>query len=192
MVHKSYLVISLVSLLMMSGCMATAIVGGGAATGSAANDERSVGTHLDDIVLAGKIRGRMALEEDLPSRWVSVEVIESRVTLTGYLPRKDQIDRAIYICKSFPRVQDVTSEIKLGKPDTASLVSDTWITTQVKAKLLDDPITSGFSIHVETVDGRVYLQGLVASDVERHRAKDLAYSTKGVASVVDMMRVSRD
>jgi osmotically-inducible protein OsmY len=192
MFQKTKIATLLILSLALPGCMATAIVGGGAATGSAANDKRSVGTHLDDMVLAGKIRGRMALEEDLPSRWVSVEVIESKVILTGYLPRKDQIDRAIQICKSFPRVRDVKSEIKLGKPETESLVSDTWITTKVKAKLLDDPITSGFSIHVETVDGKVYLQGLVASNVERHRAKDLAYSTKGVASVVDMMRVSKE
>ncbi len=181
----------LISLVALTSCMATAIVGGGAVTGSAAHDQRSIGTHLDDVVTAGKLRGRLIAEKDMPSRWVSVEVIDSKVILTGYLPEKNQIDRAIQISKSFPDVHEVRSEIKLGTPGAKELFSDTWITTKVKSKLLDDPITSGFSIHVETVDGKVYLQGLVKSDIERHRAKDIAYSISGVAGIVDLLRIEK-
>jgi len=175
----------------LSGCIFATVVGGSTATSSAVHDKRPLGEQLDDIVLAGKIRGRMTVEKDLPSRWVSVEVVEGRVVLTGYLPKKNQIRRAIQISKDFPDVKDVHSEIKLGKPALNEVSSDTWITAQVKSKLLDDPVTSGFSIHVETVDGKVYLQGPVKSNIERHRARDVAFSIKGVVDVVDMMNIEK-
>jgi len=140
----------IVAMIGLSGCIFATVVGGSTATSSAVHDKRSLGEQLDDIVLAGKIRGRMTVEKDLPSRWVSVEVVEGRVVLTGYLPKKNQIRRAI-----------------------------------------DDPVTSGFSIHVETVDGKVYLQGPVKSNIERHRARDVAFSIKGVVDVVDMMNIEK-
>ncbi len=175
--------------MLLNGCVATAIVGGTAAAGSAAFDERSVGEHMDDVAIAAKIKTRMIAEKDFPSRWISVEVLRGDVTLTGYLPHQNQIDRAIIICRSFKGVKTVHSQVKLGKPSTNSLISDSWITTRVKSRLLDDPITSGFSVHVETVDGVVYLQGFVKDDEQRYRAKNLALSVSGVAAVDNQLRI---
>ncbi len=176
--------------LLLHGCFATAIIGTGSAAGSAAFDKRSLGEHFDDIALSAKIKARLIAEKDLPSRWVSVEVLRGKVTLSGYLPRQDQIDRAIIISRSFKGVRGVKSEIRLGKPSAKSLVSDTWITARVKGKLLDDPITSGFSIHVETVDGMVYLRGFVDNDEQRFRARELALSVSGVADVKNELNIS--
>ena len=157
--------------------------------GSAAFDERSVGEHLDDVAIAAQIKTRMIAEKDFPSRWISVEVSRGDVALTGYLPRQNQIERAIIICRSFKGVKTVNSEIKLGKPSTNSLFSDTLITAKVKTKLLDDPMTSGFSVHVETVDGVVYLQGVVENDEQLYRAKDVALSVGGVVAVDNKLRI---
>ena len=43
-------------------------------------------------------------------------------------------------------------------------------------------------MHVETVNGKVYLQGLVQSNAQRHRAAALARGVKGVTSVVNLLR----
>ncbi|MFQ5582551.1 MAG: BON domain-containing protein [Mariprofundaceae bacterium] len=178
-------------LLSLTACFATAVLGGGAATGSASFDERSLGQHGDDVALATKIDGRLVAEKDMPSRWVSVEVIDGVVTLTGYLPSQSHIDRAIYICRSFEGVRAVHSKLKIGSPKVSSLFSDTWITTRVKTRLIDDPVVSGFGIHVETVDGKVYLQGIVSRQSHRDRAKRLARSVDGVTAVVDLMRIKQ-
>jgi hyperosmotically inducible protein len=171
----------------LSGCVATALVGGAAAGTSAAYDERSIGQHLDDDTLESKITIRMAAEKDLPSRWVSVDVINGKVILTGHLPEQNQIDRAIWIARHFKGVKSVRSYILLGKPSASELASDAWITAQLKSKLIDDPITSGFSIHVETVAGKVYLIGVVKSNEQRYRAASLARSIKGVANVENLL-----
>ncbi|MDX8403797.1 MAG: BON domain-containing protein [Mariprofundaceae bacterium] len=175
--------------LSLSSCLATAIVGGGAATGSAVHDERAVGQHFDDVAIASEIDALLIAEKDMPSRWVSVEVIENIVWLTGYLPSQNHVDRAVHICRSVNGVRDVKSRLKIGSPSTKSIFSDSWITTKIKSALLEDETVSGFSIHVETVDGKVYLQGIVDQIEERYRAKEIARSINGVTSVVDLLRV---
>ncbi|MDX8402071.1 MAG: BON domain-containing protein [Mariprofundaceae bacterium] len=173
----------------LSGCLATAIVGGTAATASAVGDRRSVGRHLDDVALAAKIDARLAAEKGLPSRWISVEVIDGEAILTGRLPHRAQIERAVRIARSVRGVRGVRSELSVGEPSLGNLFSDSWITARVKARLLDDPATSGLSIHVETVDGKVYLQGIVRSRAEQRRAMRLARGVDGVTAVVDLLRI---
>jgi hyperosmotically inducible periplasmic protein len=62
-------------------------------------------------------------------------------------------------------------------------VSDSAITTDVKAKLLADPGTKGFDIHVETNHGVVTLHGTVRSTAEKELAERLAMSANGVKAV---------
>ncbi len=171
-----------------TACVATAIVGGAAAT-TAAFDERSVGEHFDDVSMASKIDARLLAEKDMPSRWVSVEVIEGVAILTGYLPSQHHIDRALLLARSVEGVKDVRNELKIGEPSTSSLFSDSWITAQVKTKFFNDKIVSGMSLHVETVDGRVYLQGVVKSEEYRYRAVSLTKKVKGVTAVVDLLHL---
>ena len=175
-------------LLAMNGCVATAIIGGGAAAVNVAGDERPVGEHLDDVDLAARIEARLIAEQDMPSRWINVEVIDGVATLTGYLPTQNQIDRAVAICRSFSGITSVDSQIIIGKPKFSDFISDSWITAQVKAALLRDPIVSGLSIHVETVDGKVYLQGIVKQPHQRQRAVMLARAVDGVTDVVNLLR----
>ncbi len=179
----------LISACGLSGCFATMLVGGGTAASSAINDERSLGNRIDDATISSKIDARLIAEKDMPSRWISAEVIAGQVVLTGYLPRQEQIDRAVYICRHVSGVRSVRSEIKLGEPPAGELLSDTWITTKVKRELFNDKEVSGFSVHVETVDGKVYLQGIVGNGLQRQRAATLAKSVKGVTSVVNLLHI---
>ncbi len=187
---KHYISLTLtLTILLLNGCVATTLIGGGVAAGSATFDERRIGEHFDDVAIAAKIKARLIAEKDLPSRWISVEVLRGRAVLSGRLPRQDQIDRAIFISRSFKGVKDVRSEIRLGEPSTRELISDIWITTQVKRNLLNDPITAGFSIHVETEEGTVYLRGFVKNEEQQYRARDLALSVSGVAAVENQLQV---
>lgn len=69
------------------------------------------------------------------------------------------------------------------KKQAVEYFDDSTITTKVKAKLFDDPQTSGFAIGVKTYQGTVQLSGFVTSDKEKDRAAELA---KGVAGVKDV------
>lgn len=68
-------------------------------------------------------------------------------------------------------------------------VSDSAITTDVKAKLLANPGTKGFDIHVETNHGVVTLHGTVRSTAEKELAERLAMSADGVKAVTNDLNV---
>ena len=67
--------------------------------------------------------------------------------------------------------------------DSSQPVTDTWITTKVKADLLATENVSGLDIKVETVDGVVTLSGAVASKTQKDKAIAVAKQIKGVKSV---------
>ncbi len=62
-------------------------------------------------------------------------------------------------------------------------VSDTWITTKVKADLATTDGVSATDISVETTNGVVTLIGVVASKTEHDKAIAVAKGIKGVTSV---------
>ncbi|MDQ6956546.1 MAG: BON domain-containing protein [Mariprofundaceae bacterium] len=189
MLSKKYIVLLLlVCASFNTACVSSIILGGGAAT-TAAFDERPVGQHFDDVSIATEIDARLIAEKDMPSRWVSIEVIEGVVILTGYLPSQAHIDRAVFLCRSVEGVKDIDNQLYIGEPSTSSLFSDSWITAQVKTKFLNDTLVGGMSVHVETVAGKVYLQGVLASEAQRYRAMELTKSVDGVTAVVDLLRL---
>ncbi|MBY0242036.1 MAG: BON domain-containing protein [Burkholderiaceae bacterium] len=70
-------------------------------------------------------------------------------------------------------------------------MSDTVITTKVKADLAADPGVKGMDVHVETVKGVVMLSGFVPSRVEADKAVQLARGVKGVTEVKSSIQVKK-
>lgn len=68
---------------------------------------------------------------------------------------------------------------------TGQYVDDTVITTKVKTAILNDKITNGIDVNVETYKGVVQLSGFVKSASAHDKAIELARSVGGVQSVKD-------
>ena len=101
--------------------------------------------------------------------------------------------------KQFKRLSAVCIAIVLvsalgcaGSPtheSTGEYVTDSWITTKVKAALVDDPAVRATEVNVETFKGTVQLSGFVSSDVAMHQAVWVARGIKGVTLVKNDMRI---
>jgi len=72
---------------------------------------------------------------------------------------------------------------------TGEYVSDSWITTKVKAALVEDPLVRARDVNVETFKGAVQLSGFVSSSAAMHQAVQLANGIRGVTSVKNDMRI---
>jgi len=72
---------------------------------------------------------------------------------------------------------------------TGEYVTDSWITTKVKATLVDDPLVKAREVNVETFKGVVQLSGFVSSADAMHQAVRLTNGIKGVTSVKNDMRI---
>lgn len=72
---------------------------------------------------------------------------------------------------------------------TGEYVTDSWITTKVKAALVEDRQVKATEVNVETFKGTVQLTGFVSSEAAMHQAVRVARGIKGVTSVKNDMRV---
>jgi len=142
-----------------------------------------------DAAITSKILARLALEKDLPSRWISVTTNDGEVTLTGVLENNEQIDRTIYIVRHVKGVRKVDSYIRVGEPETTLLFRDTVITAKIRAELIKSPNVDALTIHVETDNGVVYLTGVADTITEKLEAYDIARSVDGVVKVVNKIKV---
>jgi hyperosmotically inducible protein len=71
-------------------------------------------------------------------------------------------------------------------------VTDSYITTKVKAELAKDSATKARHIHVTTKDGTVVLKGMVGSDMEKQQAEQDASGIKGVAHVENDLTIKSE
>lgn len=76
-----------------------------------------------------------------------------------------------------------TGEQTKAHEESAQPVSDSWITTKVKADLLVTEETKGLDINVTTTNGVVTLSGKLDSQAQVDKAVAVARSIKGVKSV---------
>jgi len=72
---------------------------------------------------------------------------------------------------------------------TGEYFSDSWITTKVKAALVDDPSVKATEVNVETFKGAVQLSGFVNNAGAMRQAVVVASGIKGVTSVKNDMRI---
>ena len=117
----------------------------------------------------------------------------------GYLSREET--RSI---RDFAKAFDEADDNKDGKLDaaeyvkaegihdrivTGKYVEDSLVTAKVKAALLRDPALNSMDVSVETQGGQVLLSGFVKDESQRQKAKQVASSVTGVASVKDAMQL---
>lgn len=70
---------------------------------------------------------------------------------------------------------------------TSCSLTDTGITTNVKAKFLADDVVKSSQLEVATKNGVVTLTGNVDSEAAKNKALEIAGATTGVRRVVDMI-----
>ena len=70
-----------------------------------------------------------------------------------------------------------------GQSTVGQYVDDATVTTQVKARMAEDPAVSALRISVETLNGTVQLSGFAASQAEKDRAAATARGVNGVREV---------
>lgn len=77
-------------------------------------------------------------------------------------------------------------------PVAREVLSDADITARVKAKLIGDPEVAALHIDVDTLGGRVTLNGRVANAEQKAEAQELAQETEGVTGVVNLIVVGSE
>ncbi|MGS0742416.1 BON domain-containing protein [Glaciimonas sp. GG7] len=176
--------VALCGLVVMSlqGCVGL-MLGGAVVGGFAATDRRTLGAQTDDKTIAIKGEARIPGVVGEPSH-INVTSFNRTVLLTGEVRDQAAKDAAEKEAKSIEGVHSVVNEMVVDAPSSFSQRStDTFITSKVKASLLDAKDVFGNAVKVVTERGVVYLMGR-ATEREATRAAEIAAGVSGVQKVV--------
>lgn len=171
---------------LAQGC-APVIVAGGATAAVAATDQRSVGTQLDDQNIELTARRRINHDDRLADGvHVNFTCFNGTLLLTGEAATAEKRDIVVSLVDRLEGVKRVVNEISVAEPTTlGSRSNDSWITGQVKTRLLADEKTPGSRVKVITENGTVYLMGLLTQK-EGEFAAEGARTAGGVKRVVKL------
>ena len=76
-----------------------------------------------------------------------------------------------------------------GQSTVGEYIDDATITTQVKARMVENKQVDAAAISVETLNGTVLLSGFAKSSAERDTAENVARGVKGVKAVKNEISV---
>lgn len=117
---------------------------------------------------------------------ISVATLNADVLLSGEAPLAWQKEQAGERIKDIAGVDHVYNMITIASPSSAmTRVSDTWLTTKVKGKIIACADIDATHIKVVTENGKVFLMGTLLPE-EAEAAVDIASNTDGVTSVVKL------
>ena len=152
-----------------------------------------------------KERVQTALKKDPAFEDVSVQSVNKGVVLlAGDVKTLGDHLRAVEYAARVPGVKRVASEIKSpdkladseiysDRPDATAksggTMSDMWITSAVKMRLMADERTPALDVNVDTNDGNVTLFGMVPSAEAKAAAEEDAKKVSGVKTVANRLEV---
>ncbi len=167
--------------LALSGCVPVVVAGVGGAAMMAA-DPRSSGAQLDDQTIEFKVAG--AATETYPDMHLNVTSYNGIVLLTGEAPTEAARAGIEDVARKTDRVRSVQNEMVVGATtDLSARSNDSYITSKVKARLVEANKVPANMIKVVTERGVVYLRGLVTRQ-DGETAASIAATTDGVVRVV--------
>lgn len=189
--YFAFLAVPAVSLcLSLQGCN-QAILGAAATAGSAAMEERGLGVAISDTEIRLRINALLSSKSERIWRKIGLQIHEGRVLLTGVVDAPEMRDEAVRLAWEARGVKEVINEIQIARSGgIAGFAHDTWISTQLKTKLLLDRKVASVNYSIETVGGTVYLLGVARSQEELDRVANHARNLDYVRNVVSHVRIA--
>jgi osmotically-inducible protein OsmY len=170
------------AVLPLTGCAPAVVVGVGAGA-VMASDRRPAGTYLTDQDIELKASWRLS-ERKLNGVHINFTSFNRRLLITGEAATAALKASVLELAKGLPEVREIIDEVVVAAPtEFGSRTSDSYITTKVKARLLDEDRVQVNYVKVVTENGAVFLMGLVKRE-EGAAAAEVAAKTDGVARVI--------
>lgn len=183
----SALALLALALPLLQGCFPIVAAGVGAGA-LAVEDRRTTGTFVEDQSIELKAAGK--LDVALGNRaHVNVTSYNRNVLLTGEARDEQTKAQAESVVREVPQVRNVVNELAI-RPNRslASYGNDAYLTSKVKARMIEAQRFQINHVKVVSEDGVVYLLGLVTRK-EAHDAAEIARTTSGVTKVVKIFEL---
>lgn len=186
---KTRAIIFLLISSFLTGCVALVLAG--AAGGIVVYDRRSMPMIEKDTRIFHLIHTEVVKDPVFQSSRVVVSSFNQTVLLVGQVPVTSLKIKVEKIAQKTPNVRRVYNHITVNsKLSLADQAKDTWITGEIRSKMLTKKDLESGSIRIVTENGVVYLLGVVTPE-QATLAASVARQIKGVRKVVKIFQYIR-
>ena len=181
--QKLLLAVALAACLpFTSGCVPMAAVGAGTVA-VMSDDRRTTGIYVEDENIEWKALGKLSSDQ-FKGAHVNTTSYNRKVLLTGEAPTEDMKKVIRDTIALIPSVVEVVNEVQVaGASSLTARGSDSFVTTNVKTRMIGNKKFSPNHVKVVTEASTVYLMGIVSQE-EGDAAAEVARTTSGVRGVV--------
>ena len=153
-------------------------------------EERSFNNFVEDTIIVAQLKNAYFSNNEKIFFFVSVEVTEGRVLLTGSVEQIDERIEATKLAWSIEGVNEVINEIQISNDEgILDYADDIIMKTKINAKLLLNKDILNLNYSVEVVNGIVYLIGIAQSQEELNSVINISENTYGVQNVINYVRL---
>lgn len=185
------LALALAAAPILGGCVAAVVGAAAAGTAMVATDRRLTDVQIADERIELTTSTRIG-DKYQDQAHVNVTSYNRTVLLTGEVPTEAAKADVEQIAAGVGEVRGVNNEVVVGPAASLGARSnDTYITSQVKSRLVTAKNVSTLNVKVVTETGVVYLMGLVTAK-EADEATQIARTTSGVKRVVRVFEITPD
>ncbi|HBE91497.1 MAG TPA: hypothetical protein DDW55_02865 [Gammaproteobacteria bacterium] len=188
---KACLYAGILALLpVLNGCTAIIIGGAAVTTIIIANDQRSLGSIIDDTNIEIKISSKLKHHSGLSEHaYIGTTSTNGIVLLIGTAPTVGLKETASQQASSVDGVRQVVNQIEIGsKPSNSQISSDAYLASKVKTLLYSAEKMDATRINVAASNDVVYLMGLV-TQTEADNATAVVRKVGGVKRVVKVFEI---
>jgi osmotically-inducible protein OsmY len=142
-------------------------------------------TQISDTNADFTIASALSKYDDLNNQTnIAAVVMNNNVLMIGQAPNSMLRDKAIKVVQDLEIGGKIHNQIRIGTPTSFTTRSnDTWVTTKVKGRMLNEKSLDITRIKVITENGEVFLLGLIDRK-QADLAVEIARNTAGVRKVV--------
>ena len=151
-------------------------------------DRRSIATLERDARIFYVVRKAIVSDPRFRGSHIIVSSYNQVVLLAGQTPIASLRGVAEKVAQNTPNVRRVYDEITLDRPLAMGVRSkDSWLTSEIRRKMLTKKGLESGSIHLITENRVVYLMGIVTYE-QANLAVDVARQVRGVYKVVKLFQ----
>ena len=186
---KIKFLLSILLVLILSGCIGVSSKGIFGTGVSVAFDPRSVGTQIDDSIMQKSLTAKILLLDKKYFLSVKSKVLDGRIFLTGKVKGAEEKLKLTKLAWETEGVRSVRNDIKIKeKFNFKQSAKDLLITSQLRTALILNKDIKATNYQLDTYKKKIYIYGIAMTSEEKNlvltEAKEILDVEDVIASIM--------
>ncbi len=159
--------------------------------------------NISDATTTAAVKNRLLASKSMHDMTINISTKNGVVALTGTVASMAQRENAERIAFNTRDVRDVQNDLKIADPSTlsekannasvnaATDVSDSWVTSKIRASLLFSSDFPGSDVSVTTNKGNVTVDGYARNSAQREEIGKMINEFVGVKNVENNLKLKQ-